>query len=141
MTCAHLRVSQGTDQSAIVEDLNRRRSELLAEERIAVEDILAIARARGTPLEALSRGTFRVLEMVGQGVETLITGQKTPPQPLPPPDSIRRLQSSDPAGRLARSHHERLLIEDQMRDQLARSGSSITGEHITRTLQRARGDL
>jgi ATP-dependent Clp protease ATP-binding subunit ClpA len=140
MTCAHLRLSEGTTRSAAFEDLNRRRTELLAQERIAIEDILAIARSRGTPLETLSRGTFRVLEMMGQGVETLITGQKTPPQPLPPPDSIRRLKSSDPAGRLARSHHERLTIEDQIRDQLDRSGSLVTADHITKTLQRARGD-
>ena len=115
-------------------------TDLLAQERTAVADILAIARAQGTPLEALSRGTFRVLEMVGQGVETLITGQKTPPQQLPPPDSIRRLQSSDPAGRLARSHHERFLIEEQMRDQFVRSGSSVTADHIAKIVQRARDD-
>jgi ATP-dependent Clp protease ATP-binding subunit ClpA len=137
MTCAHLRVSQGTTRSEAFEELNRRRTELLAQERSAVEDILAIARARGTPLEALSRGTIRVLEMMGQGVETLITGQKTPSQPLPPPDSIRRLQSSDPAGRLARSHNDRFLLEEQMREQLVRSGSSVTADHITKTVQRA----
>src|SRR5262249_53117084 len=91
MACAHMRVSRETDKSPIVEELSRRRAELLAQERIAVDDILTIAEARGTPLEAFSRGTFRVLEMVGQGVETLITGQKTERPPLPPPDSIRRL--------------------------------------------------
>ena len=137
MTCAQLRLSAASNRPTVIEDLNRKRAELLAQERAAVDDILAIAEARGTPLEALSRGTFRVLEIVGQGVETLITGQKTARPPLPPPDSIRRLQASDPAGRLTRSHQERLLIEDRLRDQLDRSGSSVTAEHIKNTLHRA----
>ena len=140
MACAHMRVSRETSKSPIVEELSRRRAELLAQERIAVDDILTIAEARGTPLEAFSRGTFRVLEMVGQGVETLITGQRTERPPLPPPDSIRRLQSSDPAGRLSRCHQERLLIEDRLRDQLDRSGSCVTAEHIKNTLHRASTD-
>ena len=134
MTCAHMRVNTGTNRSSAVEELNRKRTALLAQERLAVEDILAIAQARGTPLEAFSRGTYRVLEIVGQGVETLITGQKSERQPLPPPDSIRRLQSSDPAGRLAQSHQERLLIEDRLRDQLDKTGLLVTAEHVKSTL-------
>jgi ATP-dependent Clp protease ATP-binding subunit ClpA len=140
MTCAHMQVNKGTNRPGAVEELNRKRTELLAQERVAVDDIIAIALARGTPLEAFSRGTYRVLEIVGQGVETLITGQKTERQPLPPPDSIRRLQSSDPAGRLAQSHQERLLIEDRLRDQLDKSGLSVTAEHVKSTLHRPSDD-
>ncbi|HKF55172.1 MAG TPA: hypothetical protein VKJ45_07000, partial [Blastocatellia bacterium] len=118
----------------------RKRTELLAQERVAIEDLLAIAQARGTPLEVFSRGTYRVLEIVGQGVETLITGQKTERQPLPPPDSIRRLQSSDPAGRLAQSHQERLLIEDRLRDQLDKAGRLVSAEHVKNTLHHPTND-
>src|SRR5262249_26817155 len=100
MTCAQLRLSAGSNRPTVIEALKRKRTEVLARERAAVDGILAMAEARGPPLEALSRGTFRVLEIVGQGVETLITGQKPARPPLPPPDSIRRLQASDPAGRL-----------------------------------------
>jgi hypothetical protein len=135
-----MQVTRGTNRSGVVEELNRKRAELLAQERVAVDDIIAIAQARGTPLEAFSRGTYRVLEMVGQGVETLITGQKTERQPLPPPDSIRRLQSSDPAGRLAQSHQERLLVEDRLRDQLDKSGLVVTAEHVKNTLHHPSDD-
>ena len=140
MTCAHMQVTEGTNRPSAIEELNRKRTELLAQERVAIEDLLAIAQARGTPLEVFSRGTYRVLEIVGQGVETLITGQKTERQPLPPPDSIRRLQSSDPAGRLAQSHQERLLIEDRLRDQLDKSGLLITAEHVKNTLHHPTND-
>jgi ATP-dependent Clp protease ATP-binding subunit ClpA len=140
MTCAHMQVTEGTNRSGTIEELNRKRSALLAQERVAIEDLLAIAQARGTPLEVFSRGTYRVLEIVGQGVETLITGQKTERQPLPPPDSIRRLQSSDPAGRLAQSHQERLVIEDRLRDQLDKSGLLVTAEHVKNTLHRPGND-
>jgi len=140
MTCAHMQVIGGTSRSGAVDELNRKRNALLQQERVAVEDIIAIAQARGTPLEAFSRGTYRVLEIVGQGVETLITGQKSERQPLPPPDSIRRLQSSDPAGRLAQSHQERLLIEDRLRDLLDKSGLLVTAEHVKNTVHRPSND-
>src|SRR5262249_13485523 len=41
MTCAHMRVNRERTQSSPAGDLNRKRTELLAQERLAVEDILA----------------------------------------------------------------------------------------------------
>jgi hypothetical protein len=92
--------------------------------------MLSLAEAKGTPLERFSRGTFKVFEAVGLGVEKLITGQTTSRRPLPVPDSVRRLQARDPAGQLARVHCERLLLEDELKESLTAHGFTITADHI-----------
>ena len=58
------------------------RSRLVAAEREAMDDLLGLANARGTPLERFSFGTYRALEAMGLGLERLVTGQVTP---RPPP--------------------------------------------------------
>jgi hypothetical protein len=92
--------------------------------------VLALAESRGTPLERFSRGTFRVIEAMGLGVERFLTGQTTPRPPLPLPDSVLRLQRSNPAGGLALVHCERLRVQDRLKASLIEHGRMITADHI-----------
>jgi ATP-dependent Clp protease ATP-binding subunit ClpA len=108
------------------------RARLLAEEREAIDALLGIAAARGTPLERFSFGTYRALEAMGLGLERLVTGHVTPRRALARPDSVRRLQRSDPAGRLTAAHRDRLLLEDRLRSALLDSGLVADAEHVKR---------
>ncbi|HXG68591.1 MAG TPA: AAA family ATPase [Blastocatellia bacterium] len=132
--CARKRLHQAAEPPETILALKREREQLIAGERQAIEQILALDEARGTPLERFSRSTFKVLEALGLGVEKIFTGQTTPRDPLPLPDSIRRLRESDPAGRLARLHAERLRVEDQLRTALIHEGLSITADDIKATV-------
>jgi ATP-dependent Clp protease ATP-binding subunit ClpA len=106
------------------------RSRLAAAEREAMDDLLGLATARGNPLERFSFGTYRALEAMGLGLERLVTGQVTPRAPLAKPDSIRRQEESDPAGRLTAAHRDRLLLEDRLRAALLAAGFVIDASQL-----------
>jgi ATP-dependent Clp protease ATP-binding subunit ClpA len=129
-TCALVRLRQAEEPSSQLLALKHKRDLLLTAERSTIQNMLALAEAKGTPLERFSRGTLKVFEAVGLGVEKLITGQTTSRRPLPVPDSVRRLQAHDPAGQLARVHCERLLLEDELKGSLTAHGFTITADHI-----------
>ena len=133
-TCARVRMGQTEEIPEAITALKIEHEQLRAAERQAVDELLVVAEAKGTTLERLSRGTLKVIEAMGMGVEKILTGQAGPRQPLPLPDSIRRIQSTDPAGRLARLHFERLRIEDQLKDMLTERGLAITAEHVEATV-------
>jgi ATP-dependent Clp protease ATP-binding subunit ClpA len=133
-TCARVRMGQTEEIPEAITALKTEHEQLRAAERQAVDELLVVAEAKGTALERLSRGTLKVIEAMGMGVEKILTGQAGPRQPLPLPDSIRRIQSTDPAGRLARLHFERLRIEDQLKDMLTERGLGITAEHVQATV-------
>jgi ATP-dependent Clp protease ATP-binding subunit ClpC len=113
-----------------IEALVAERSRLVAAEREAMDDLLGLANARGTPLERFSFGTYRALEAMGLGLERLVTGQVTPRPPLAQPDSVRRQEESDPAGRLTAAHRDRLLLEDRLRAALLSAGFVIDASHV-----------
>jgi ATP-dependent Clp protease ATP-binding subunit ClpC len=115
-----------------IEALVAERSRLVAAEREAMDDLLGLANARGTPLERFSFGTYRALEAMGLGLERLVTGQVTPRPPLAQPDSVRRQEESDPAGRLTAAHRDRLLLEDRLRAALLSAGFVIDASHVAR---------
>ena len=108
------------------------RSRLVAAEREAMDDLLGLANARGTPLERFSFGTYRALEAMGLGLERLVTGQVTPRPPLARPDSVRRQEQTDPAGRLTAAHRDRLLLEDRLRAALLAAGFVIDAPDVVR---------
>jgi ATP-dependent Clp protease ATP-binding subunit ClpA len=133
-TCALVRLRQTEEPSPRLLALKHKRDQLLSAERSTIQNMLSLAEAKGTPLERFSRGTFKMFEAVGQGVEKLITGQTTSRRPLPIPESVRRLQERDPAGHLTRLHCERLLLEDELIESLTALGFTITADHIRTTV-------
>jgi hypothetical protein len=68
---------------------------------------------------------------MGLGVEKFLTGQTMPRPPLPPPDSVLRLQKSNPAAGLARLHCERLRVEDRLKSSFIEHGRVITADRIS----------
>jgi len=67
---------------------------------------------------------------MGLGLERLVTGRVTPRPALAKPDSVRRQEESDPAGRLTAAHRDRLLVEDRLRAALLAAGFVIEAEHV-----------
>lgn len=133
-TCALIRLRYSGEIPAIIAELQKQRERLIAAERNAVTQILTVESAEGTPIERLSRGTYKAIEALGLRVEKLLTGQVTPRPPLPPPESIQRLLEQDPAGSLAKLYRERLGIEDQLRRFLNENGLVVTGDHVKQAL-------
>ncbi|HVF91878.1 MAG TPA: AAA family ATPase [Blastocatellia bacterium] len=132
-TCARIRIRHDGQTSERVVALKNDRDSLLMAEREAIKEMIALAEAKGTPLERLSRGTFKVLEAMGLGVEKALTGQISPRAPQSIPESVRQLQERDPAGRLARIHCSRLKVEDDLRAALTKEGLVVTSEEIFAT--------
>jgi ATP-dependent Clp protease ATP-binding subunit ClpA len=135
-TCALARLRRQTEPPAAVLAVQRDRERLLVLEQQAIEDVFSLTAAKGTPLERFSRGTFKVFEAMGLGLEKFVTGQTTPRRPLAPPDSVRRLRERDPAGRLAALHCERLQLEDRLSAALADSGFTVTAADVRAMLKR-----
>jgi ATP-dependent Clp protease ATP-binding subunit ClpA len=133
-TCARIRIARTGELPPRVLELDREREQLAAREREAIRQLLALAVARGTPIERISRGTFKAIETLGIGIEKLVTGKTTGRRPMPQPDSVRRLERSYPAARLARIHCARLRLEDLMKDELAASGLTVTASEVRTTL-------
>src|SRR5215475_1961503 len=133
-TCARVRLLKFQTQPEEIVALSSKRQQLQALERQAIDQLLQLEKAEGTALERFSRGTFKVLEAMGLGVEKALTGKTEPRDPFPPPYSIIRLQQSDPAGRLADAHRDRLVIEDDIKTKLIQQGLLITADDIRATV-------
>jgi ATP-dependent Clp protease ATP-binding subunit ClpC len=132
-SCAHVRFRLPAPLPQDVVDLRCERQNLISAERRTIQDVLAAAGSKGTPLERFSRGTYRMIETMGIGLEKIVTGQTTPRRELPVPDSVRRLRQSDPAGRLAAIHYERLRVEDMLRTALTKHGILVTDKEVIAT--------
>ena len=132
--CALERLRHPRSLPAEIAALVSERSRLLAVERASIDTLLGLATARGTPLERFSFGTYRALEAMGLGLERLVTGTVTRRPSLARPDSVRRLEASDPAGRLTTAHRDRLLLEDHLRAALVAAGLVIDAEHVKAAL-------
>ena len=74
-TCALVQLRQNRELPDVLASLKHKWERLHAAERHTIEAMLKAVEAKGTPLERFSRGTFKVFEAVGLGVEKLLTGQ------------------------------------------------------------------
>jgi ATP-dependent Clp protease ATP-binding subunit ClpA len=110
--------------------LRAERTRLVAVEREAMDALLSLAYARGNLLERFSIGTFKALEAMGLGLERLVTGKVTPRPEGVKPDSVRRLEESDPASRLTAAHRDRLLTEHRLREALVSGGFVIDAAQV-----------
>jgi len=133
-TCARVRLFASKEPPEEIMALKLKRDQLLDAERESIKLIAASNDARGTPLERFSRGTFKVFEAMGLGVEKLLTGRTTERSPLPPPESVRRIRENDPADHLADLHCERLRVEDRLRAMLVEQELIVTADNIRATL-------
>lgn len=133
-TCARVSMLAPEKLPDEVLALKQKREQLLEAERELTDLRKVIAEARGTPLEQFSRGTFKMIEALGLGVEKLITGETTAREPLPAPDSIRRLQDGDPAAKLVKLHNDRLLSEAKLKEILMDYHLVVTAENVRATV-------
>jgi ATP-dependent Clp protease ATP-binding subunit ClpA len=136
-TCARVRLLRVQEPPEEIVALNLKREQLQMVERQAIDQILQIERAEGNALERFSRGTFKVLEAMGLGVEKALTGKTTDRDPMPLPQSVTRLKQSDPAGRLSNAHRERLKTEDEITALLIQHGFLVTAEDIRATVNQS----
>jgi hypothetical protein len=95
-----------------------------------MDELLTVGSVGGNLLERVSIGTYRTFEMMGLGLERLVTGQVTPRPRIFGPESARRAEGPDPAVRLAEAHKGRLLVEDRLRDALVAARFVIDVEQI-----------
>jgi ATP-dependent Clp protease ATP-binding subunit ClpA len=128
--CALDRLRRPRDLPDEIAALVAERERLLAVEREAMDALLFLVNARGNLLERFSFGTYRALEAMGLGIERMVTGQVTPRPVLARPDSVRRVEETDPAGRLANAHRDRLLVEDKLRESLAAAGLVVDADEV-----------
>jgi ATP-dependent Clp protease ATP-binding subunit ClpA len=118
-TCARVRLLAPEHLPKEIVALQLKRDQLLATERESITQLTLIAEAKGTSLERFSRGTYKVIEAMGIEVEKLFTGATTERRDLPLPESVRRIQESNPEARLAESRSERLRVEAELKSLLA----------------------
>ena len=128
--CALERLRRPRDLPADIAALVAERARLIAVERDAMDALLFLVTARGNLLERFSFGTYRALEAMGLGLERLVTGQVTPRPVLAKPDSVRRIEETDPGGRLTGAHRDRLLVEDRLRESLAAAGFVVGADEV-----------
>jgi ATP-dependent Clp protease ATP-binding subunit ClpA len=133
-TCARVRLLAPEHLPKDIEALRLKRDQLLAAERESIAQLMLIAEAKGTSLERFSRGTYKIIEAMGLEVEKLITGGVTARPDLPLPDSIRRIQESDPGARLVKSRDERSRVEDQLKSLLAEYHLVVNADHVRETV-------
>jgi len=133
-TCARVRLLAPEKLPDEIVSLKMKRDNLLAAERESIAQLVLIAEARGNSLERFSRGTFKVFEAVGLEFEKLLTGAATEREELPAPESIRRIQESNPGARLDRSRHERLQVEGELKSLLADYHLVVTADDVRATL-------
>jgi ATP-dependent Clp protease ATP-binding subunit ClpC len=137
--CALDRLVRPRELPTEIAALVAERARLEALEREAMDALLSLFSARGNLLERFSIGTYKALEAMGLGLERLVTGHVTPRPEVVKPDSVRRLEESDPAGRLTAAHRDRLLTEDRLRDALLAGGFVIDAEQVAAARPGARG--
>lgn len=133
-TCARVRLLAPEHLPKEIEALRLKRDQLLIAEREAIAQLMIIAEAKGTSLERFSRGTYKFIEAMGLEVEKLITGGVTERPDLPLPDSIRRIQESDPGGRLAKSRGERARVEAELKSLLAEYHLVVSADDVRNTV-------
>ena len=132
-TCARVRLKV-QELPKELSALNLKREQLQAAEREAIRiKVMRLERAEGTALERFSRGTFKVLEAMGLGVEKALTGRTTERDPMPLPPSVIRLKDSDPEGILFNAHRERLEIEGEIKVRLIQDGLLVTADDVRAT--------
>jgi ATP-dependent Clp protease ATP-binding subunit ClpA len=136
-TCARVRLLRVQELPEEIAALNLKREQLQTAEREAIDQVLQLEKAEGTALERFSRGTFKVLEVMGLGVEKALTGRTTERDLLPLPHSIIKLKESDPEGRLFNSHRERLETEDKIKARLIQYGLLVTADDIRTTVKQS----
>jgi ATP-dependent Clp protease ATP-binding subunit ClpA len=133
-TCARVRLLAPEHLPKEIVALKLKRDQLLATERESIAQLMLIAEARGTSLERFSRGTYKIIEAMGLEVEKLITGGVTERPDLPLPDSIRRIQESDPGARLAKSRDERSRVERELKSQLTEYHLVVSADDVRNTV-------
>jgi len=133
-TCARVRLLAPEHLPKEIEALRLKRDQLLATERESIAQLMLIAEAKGTSLERFSRGTYKIIEAMGLEVEKLITGGVTKRPDLPLPDSIRRIQESDPGARLAISRGERSRVESELKSLLAEYHLVVNADDVRNTV-------
>ena len=133
-TCARVRLLAPEHLPKEIEALKLKRDQLIIAERESIAQLMLIAEAKGTSLERFSRETYKIIEAMGLEVEKLITGGVTARPDLPLPDSIRRIQESDPSARLAKSRDERSRIEGQLKSILAEYHLVVNADHVRETV-------
>lgn len=129
--CALHRMNEKRPYPAEISSLITERDRLRKAEQDAMNALLSLATAKGNLLERFSINTYRAVEAMGLGLERLLTGQASPRPPAPVPESIRRIEETNPAARLAEAHRDRLLIDDRLREALIESGFVIDREQVT----------
>lgn len=133
-TCARVRLIAPEHLPKEIVALKLKRDQLIATERESIAQLMIIAEARGTSLERFSRGTYKIIEAMGLEVEKLITGGVTERPVLPLPDSIRRIQESDPGARLAKSRDERSRVEGELKSQLTEYHLVVRADDVRNTI-------
>ena len=133
-TCARVRLLAPEHLPKEIISLKLKRDQLIATERESIAQLVIIAEARGTSLERFSRGTYKIIEAMGLEVEKLITGGVTERPALPLPDSIRRIQESDPGARLAKSRDERSRVEGELKSLLVEYHLMVTADDVRNTV-------
>jgi ATP-dependent Clp protease ATP-binding subunit ClpA len=133
-TCARVRLLAPEHLPKEIGALRDKRDQLLAEERESIAQLMLIAEARGTALERFSRGTYKIIEAMGIEVEKLFTGGVTDRPDLPLPDSIRRIQESEPRAKLAKSRDERSRVEGELKSLLAEYHLVINADDVRNTV-------
>ena len=133
-TCALYRLHHHRELPAEIATLVTERARLIIVERESMDMLLVLASARGNLLERFSIGTYKAIEAMGLGLERFFTGQTTPRPPLAKPESVRRLEEANPAGRLADAHRDRLLTEDRLREALLAAGFVIDAAQVETTV-------
>jgi ATP-dependent Clp protease ATP-binding subunit ClpA len=133
-TCARVRLLAPEHLPKEIVALKQKRDQLLATERESIAQLMLIAEAKGTSLERFSRGTYKIIEAMGLEVEKLITGATTERPELPLPESIRRIQESDPGARLAKSRGERSRVESELKSLLTEYHLVVNADDVRNTV-------
>jgi ATP-dependent Clp protease ATP-binding subunit ClpA len=133
-TCARVRLLAPEHLPKEIVALKQKRDELLAVERESIAQLMVITEARGTSLEQFSRGTYKIIEAMGIEVEKFITGAVTERPDLPLPESVRRIQETDPGAKLDKSRDERAQVEAELK-------SLLTEYHLVVDVDDVRGTV
>ncbi|MCI0335995.1 MAG: AAA family ATPase [Acidobacteria bacterium] len=136
--CALYRLHDDRQPPEDIDRLQAERRRLIGLEREAIDALFSLATSQGSLLERFSIETYKTLEAMGLELERMLTGQTTPRPPSPKPESVRRQEESDPAGRLADAHRERLLVEERLRASLTTSGFIVDFGDVEKAIEKSR---
>jgi len=133
-TCARVRLLAPEHLPKEIVALKEKRDQVLAVERESIAQLMVITEAKGTSLEQFSRGTYKIIEAMGIEVEKFITGGVTERPDLPLPESVRRIQETDPGAKLDKSRDERARVEAELK-------SLLTEYHLVVDVDDIRGTV